>query len=346
MELTKNDVKMTKGVAILFMVLLHLFCRKGSFPYEPIFFIGENPLVYYIGLFGDCCVVIYCFCSGYAHNIINQTRKNAYSSILKRLPFFIVQFWLVCTLFAVRGLIINDPDIPGSLSEYIGNILMYQITYNGAWWFVITYILLCIVSPIIMRLCHKSTIISLIIFSVIYFVSYLFRFNKISLLPDSFVSAYINGILAPFGTSLFPYVLGVLFYKHRIFTKLNAFTQPWKKPLKNLALVAVVLIAFLVHCFIETLFIAIFTGMAVIVCFNLWSKGKLMSTVFSFFGTHSTNIWLTHMFFYLVLFKDLVFVVKYPIFCLALMLLITIAISFVINFIMKLITTKTLLKKL
>ncbi len=34
MELTKQDTKMTKGLAIIFMVLLHLFCRKTDLPYE------------------------------------------------------------------------------------------------------------------------------------------------------------------------------------------------------------------------------------------------------------------------------------------------------------------------
>ena len=29
MELTKNQIKITKGVAILFMLLLHLFCTKN-----------------------------------------------------------------------------------------------------------------------------------------------------------------------------------------------------------------------------------------------------------------------------------------------------------------------------
>lgn len=34
MELTKRDTKMTKGLAIVFMVLLHLFCRVDNLPYE------------------------------------------------------------------------------------------------------------------------------------------------------------------------------------------------------------------------------------------------------------------------------------------------------------------------
>ena len=34
MELTKNQIKITKGIAILFMLLLHLFCTKK---YEDIY---------------------------------------------------------------------------------------------------------------------------------------------------------------------------------------------------------------------------------------------------------------------------------------------------------------------
>lgn len=68
MELTKKQVSITKGVAILFMLLLHLFCTKdyqGLF--TPLIMIKGVPLVYYLTLFGDCYVAIYCFYSGYRY---------------------------------------------------------------------------------------------------------------------------------------------------------------------------------------------------------------------------------------------------------------------------------------
>ena len=59
MELTKNQIKMTKGIAISFMLLLHLFCTKTyEGVYSPILFVENIPLVYYLALFGDCCVAI------------------------------------------------------------------------------------------------------------------------------------------------------------------------------------------------------------------------------------------------------------------------------------------------
>ncbi|MEH7464336.1 hypothetical protein V7166_20405 [Bacillus thuringiensis] len=66
MGISKNDTKMLKGVAILFMLLLHLFCRKEvNGLYETFPVINGVPFVYYIRLFGDACVPIYCFVSGY-----------------------------------------------------------------------------------------------------------------------------------------------------------------------------------------------------------------------------------------------------------------------------------------
>lgn len=55
-----------------------------------------------------------------------------------------------------------------------------------------------------------------------------------------------------------------------------------------------------------------------------------MKTIFLFLGKHSTNIWLTHMFFYSCLFKGLVIIVRYPLFILLFMFLLCIMTSYVI----------------
>jgi hypothetical protein len=45
MELTKKDTKMAQGIAVLGMVMLHLFCRLGDLPYTPWIWVGATPLV-------------------------------------------------------------------------------------------------------------------------------------------------------------------------------------------------------------------------------------------------------------------------------------------------------------
>lgn len=86
MDITKRDSKMLKGVAILAMLMLHLFCRRDNLPYTPLLWIGDTPLIYYFGLFGDICVAIYCFVSGYAHYM--QSSKTELRHRWKRLLRF------------------------------------------------------------------------------------------------------------------------------------------------------------------------------------------------------------------------------------------------------------------
>ena len=77
-EISKNDTKILKGVAILFMLLLHLFARKEvNGLYETFPIINGVPLIYYIGLFGDACVPIYCFASGYGLFVVHKKEKKS-----------------------------------------------------------------------------------------------------------------------------------------------------------------------------------------------------------------------------------------------------------------------------
>ena len=52
MELTRKDIKMTQGLAILTMVSLHLFCRLGTDVYgTPLLWLNSTtPAVYNIGV--------------------------------------------------------------------------------------------------------------------------------------------------------------------------------------------------------------------------------------------------------------------------------------------------------
>jgi len=140
MDITKRDSKMLKGIAILAMLMLHLFCRRDNLPYTPLLWIGDTPLIYYFGLFGDICVAIYCFVSGYAHYM--QSSKTELRHRWKRLFRFLIPFWVIAAVFSVIGIFTGDSVIPGSVKEFLLNCLTIKNSYNGAWWYANTYILL------------------------------------------------------------------------------------------------------------------------------------------------------------------------------------------------------------
>ena len=188
MELTKEDTQKAKGVAILGMVMLHLFCHLGDLLYTPWIWVGETPLIYYLGLFGDLCVPIYCFCSGYAHYPQKERYGPGYSkTIHDKLLRFLTNYWIVVLLFSTIGLLSgNGETIPGSVQELLGNLFLYGLSYNGAWWFVATYVFLSVLSPFFIQLTNKlHPFLTVTLSGAVYFISYLFRFNHPIMLPNA-----------------------------------------------------------------------------------------------------------------------------------------------------------------
>ena len=64
-------------------------------------------------------------------------------------------------------------------------------------------------------------------------------------------------------------------------------------------------------------------------------KPRWLERVLSYISQHSTNMWLTHMFFYMIYFKALVYAPKYPLFIFIWLVTICIVTSYGINFIYK-----------
>lgn len=337
MELTKQDTKMTKGLAIIFMVLLHLFCRKTDLPYECVK-IGGAPLVYYIGLIGDCCVAIYCFCSGYALEIINQKfndTKKYYIGRFKSILKLMINYWVVLLLFSLIGLIVKDETIPGSLKSFAFNVFLID-NYNGAWWFLLTYVLLVLLSKPVFTFVEKvNPFVVCALSIVVYLPAYIQRFKTVIQFDNSVLNWFITQ-LALLGTSIMPFIWGMMFYKYSVFTKIK--TVLYKKFDKRKIFVIELLLIVLIivgHGIVQSVIVAPFTGLLIIIAFNVVYKSEFVKKAFVFFGDHSTNIWFTHMFFYSVLFKDFVFVAKYPLFIFLFMILLTLGSSYIINFIYK-----------
>lgn len=144
----------------------------------------------------------------------------------------------------------------------------------------------------------------------------------------------------------FFYVVGMLFVKEKIISRTKRWLDRAAGKKQNVYLLAAVIVVTLGLCVIEISASIYFFSIFYFICFHVWKKSDRIKKVFLFLGKHSTNIWLVHMFFYLCIFKDLVFVVKYPVFILAFMFGLTLACSYIIDFIMKLLWKITFLQKL
>lgn len=334
MELTKNDTQKCKGIAIIGMVMLHMFCRLDNLPYSPLIWIGNTPLIYYLGLLGDVCVPIFCFCSGYAHYLLyDQFGKKYKNRIPNKLLRFLCNYWIVVILFSLLGLICGKSAvIPGSLSEFLGNIFLYKMSYNGAWWFILTYIFLLLLSPALAKLVKKTKgYLSLVIIAVsgiIYFIAYIIRFDIVPIQLENPVLDWLLTQMVLLGTSQLTYMIGMVCRKYSLVTKLRKAVD---KTYIRVLVSVISLCILLLHCVIPSAFLAPFTALATLCILIVTRFPKVIETSVCFLGKHSTNIWLIHMFFYMGLFDGLVFIAKYPPFIAIFMFLICIAVSLFIN---------------
>ncbi len=100
-----------------------------------------------------------------------------------------------------------------------------------------------------------------------------------------------------------------------------------------------ILMMIVAHGIVQSLFVAVFNGIAFIVLFNIIDKPKWLEDSLGYISKHSTNMWLTHMFFYMIYFKELVFAPKYPILIFVWLVVLCIITSNIINLIYRPIIT-------
>ena len=328
---------MTRGLAVLCMVILHLFCRKGADVFgSPIIWINQDtPLVYWFGFYAEICVGIYSICMGYAQRLLYKNGKVSWKHISKRIGKLLVNYWIILALFSLIGLLCPSQDtIPGSLPEFLRSIILLH-SYNGAWWFLNTYILFLLIPcaikfyPVKKLTTSKGLFLCFCLQVAWYLIKKLGGwptaaadqpvlrfvlkelFNLIEVLPAAWAGAFLckeNAIKKV-------YILCKRKFK--------------SKRLYTAALMVVLAVLFIMMNLLHKSILTNIFSVLTFILFNIWEKGPVSRNSFMFLGKHSTNIWLTHMFFYMFPFTGLVQKAKYPVIMLAFMLALCVVTSYV-----------------
>ena len=129
-ELTLNETKVIKGVALLLMLIHHFF----SFPdwiNSGNEFIGipflESTIEFYIGTFGKMCVTIFLFLTGYGL-FYSYQKRDAYPYSLKKLGVFLINYWLILCLIFIPLQLLNS-SFEFSLKSFIVNLVGLSSDY-------------------------------------------------------------------------------------------------------------------------------------------------------------------------------------------------------------------------
>jgi surface polysaccharide O-acyltransferase-like enzyme len=335
MEITITQSKIIKTLAILMMLCLHLFNRSYEGLFTPVLFIGEQPITYYISLFSDACVPIFLFISGYG--LFYNYQKDIHAFVKSngfRLFKLYINYWLVVLLFAVvLGLLLGKEGYPGSLIKFILNFIGLENSYNGAWWFFFTYILLTLTAPLLFKILELySTWLILTFVMLFYFVSFYFRVYNNDLFTNPYLAWFFRQIYL-FGTSLFPFIFGALVMQKKWHTHVNNLFAPLKY--KSLIAILGICTLIFIHGIIPNFIIAPFLAIPFIFLWNQISLGEFLERFLLWLSGHATNLWLVHMFFYITYFETFIYSPKYPILIFANLLFWSVVASHSVNILYK-----------
>ena len=327
----KRDAKMTRGYAILSMCVLHLFCRLGDDIFgTPLIWISEGrPLVYWFGFFAEICMPTYALCVGYAQTLMDEAGKLSFKTNAVRIKNLMINYWIILALFSVIGFVSGRTEvIPQSLPNFLKSIVLLH-SYNGAWWFLNTYILILVCYKVfqvpVKKLPPYVGIIACFIFALAWYLAG--HFHLIPVISDNPALEIVLNELRNLANVLPYYWIGGFLCKQKIVSRISKWLSV-RVTHQNLLLTAFSLFLFIA---VNILSKAVFAGpcaVVVFITFNLMHKAQWIEKLFIFLGEHSTNIWLTHMFFYAYIFPGLVQRVKYPLFMLLFMLLLCICTSY------------------
>lgn len=318
------------------MLCLHLF---NTSDYEnlftPIIFIGNTPIIYYISLFSDACVPIFAFVSGFGLYYKYQSDKQNYhlQANLKKIYSLYKNYWVILFIFVLGvGSVLQPQEYPGSfLKFFMAFTGLTASDYNGAAWFFTIYVLFFLLSKPIFQILDRFPKLFFISVLVLYFIGFYFRIYNVPEYSNPIFN-WLHVNLALFSMTVFQFLLGAypLKYKWKSYVS-HAFERI---RFSNLfALIGIVLLI-VAHAYVPNFIVAPLTGLGFILLFAQIDLSKPSERALDFLTPHATNIWLTHMFFYLVFFRDFIYSPKYILPIFLLLLACCIATSYIINLIL------------
>ena len=299
----------------MMMLWLHLFSDADivNTHCTNLLFYGHRPLAYALTKLTSICVPIYIILGGYGMAATWQASGGKMNN-LRRTKLLMVNFWIVFLLFVPFGLFLRPDIYPGSALELLLNATALSYSYNGAWWFLLPYVLLVLCSqPLIKTFFNASLRKSawfILLFLLVYVMTYVAK-DYVEMQPAILPSVLLTIINTLY--FLFIFSAGILSYKYDVISRLRHYVNSQRVPHIYWLMLAGLLLICLLRISIGNSALLHFPFVCLIIpLIVLLPKPHWLTTVLLFFGKHSTNMWLCHYFFISYLLDKQVYQLHYP----------------------------------
>lgn len=322
--MTKIDTQVFKGLAILFMIALHLFDPQGQVLCQNLLYIGDIPLTSYLYSISQP-VPYFLILGGYG---LYKAYEKGDENRWKRLKRLYLYYWVILIIFLVLGHYMLPDKYEITPKRVLYNFSGYWTTFNGHMWFLLPYVILSAVAPVLFEFVKKFRATYVIGVALVVHICIC---RLTGLYGESFLYenrwAYTPLIVL---SLMFNFLLGALSARERFFERVKNVCNSCLK-YKILALGGGVLL-FLEECFWGYNF---FYQFSLITCLIVLPRSRWIEFGLSKLGDHSMNIWMIHGWFCHLLFRDFIYSFRYPLIIYVVTLTISFAISIIVNLIVK-----------
>ena len=328
--MTKSDTRQLKGLAILMMLWLHLFSDLKTVRTLDYWldFVNGLPLAYSLTRLASACVPIYIFLGGYGLAATYLKADGHRLQAGRRALMLMVNFWLVFAVFIPIGCWVNPLRYPGDGITLLLNALAVRYNYNGAWWFLMPYVLLTLSSPYVIRRSMEGSrrknrlwLGALAVVHVaVYLVQTYLPITDARPLPG--VATLLNYL-----SMLFLFGMGVMAVKYDWMNRLRRrlSDSPQTVLAVLLAVLCLVKMSLGGSSLLNVPFILLLIPLLMAVRWPQWVHSAL-----AFLGRHSTNMWLVHYFFYFI-FGMQIYQLRYPLLMFLLLTITSVGCSLVLQ---------------
>ncbi|CAI1108266.1 Uncharacterized protein conserved in bacteria [Serratia proteamaculans] len=316
MEISINKSNYLKGIAIILMLIHHLFAYPSRIsPDIPVYhMVNSVDIEMFVGLFGKICVSMFLFLSGYGFSL---KKEVSFKYIWGKLKNLYISYWIVLFIFVPIG-IIFFPGERYSLSPslFFENLIGIKSTYNSEWWFFKLYVLYVFSLPLLSRL------------------------NIGPLLGLLFLAAlcgkglqYVAGapeVLIEYCTWLLPFGFGMVFGRSQKMPP-NSWLVKLIITLSRTHPLILLMVTVAVFIVAHNPGLLLVTPLFIIALMKTADGlGSTVNRVVSELGKHSLYMWLTHSFYCYYFTQKLIFAPRYT----PLILLLLIAVSYLTSLVL------------
>ena len=324
--ITKEKSQMIYGVAVILMVIHHLFGFPERIHNDYILILDSKiiNIETMITYFGRICISTYSFISGYGlvkkiknmhHNI---SLKIMYSMIFKQLLKFYLRVWIVFITFIPYGIYMDIFKF--ERKTFLLNFFGIVATYNLEWWYIKQYVLMLLMFPIT--------------YVIIQFIDK--KINNAGIIGIIIIILITAGIytnyLSEFWSYFMSFVIGMLFSDHELYYLIDVRKYSGVSAVCILCIVFLARTLFLGSGKYDYLLVPFFIfGICKIIDFKIFPK--IGEKILTLCGKYSIYIWLTHTFFIYYYFSKIIYSFKYSIFIYIWTFVICLVTGFLLNII-------------